>query len=104
MTELLDREEFRMWLATREPDERVGLAATTWGCAVASYVEQALEYREVTVDEEGLKIGSPYRVFDLPDWAEEFIASHDDRRIADPVTAKEALTILDSIPKSKAND
>jgi len=110
MTELLDREEFRLWLATREPDEVVGGMVGNPGCAVEQYVEKALGFHDASagfsciyaIDDDGETVGQGW-----VSWMWGFVIAHDNLAAAKEeqdetgvITAKEALTILDSIPET----
>jgi hypothetical protein len=111
MSEILDREEFRLWLATREPDEPVA-TESEWiasSCAAATYLRKSLGYESANVGLSGSyavcerehELGSESCCTVAPHvlpWLREFVHSHDDAmRGRDELTAKEALTILDSI-------
>lgn len=96
MTELLDHEEFRLWLATREPDEVVGVRSAH-DCAISTYLKEGLGFKNAAT------IGSHFyandRDYPSPSWVPEFVYAHDEMPRRD-VTAKEALTILDSIEET----
>lgn len=105
----LDREEFRAWLASKEPDEVVGLVSVVSQCPGSEWLK-AIGHPKTCVDYdhpayEDAPVSGHLRSDVLaldqepaPDWLAWFAYGIDDT--ADQgkgITAKEALTILDSL-------
>jgi len=95
----LDREDFRQWLASKEPDEPVG---TESDCPGDRWFSEGLGVEAIMGC---FYVHLPFsgKPISAPDWLRRFAAAVDDKH--DPmgpdgwgnVTAKEALTILDSV-------
>jgi len=109
----VDREAFRSWLVSKEPDETVGKTNTPLGCPLSTYLETQYG-RMCIVGSDSWRIVTFASEFpamdgnnhDLPDWARTFIHEIDSKIRQAPmsadwdgvyVTAKDALTTLDAI-------
>ncbi len=98
----IDREGFRAWLAAQEPDAAVGHVWTSINCALAHFLNETRGGRwsvgccatDVGGDRERVRET-------LPGWAWTFQERIDRLRSAghgdDPLTAREALMVLDSV-------
>ncbi|HEX2069688.1 MAG TPA: hypothetical protein VHH54_05740 [Actinomycetota bacterium] len=98
----IDRQGFRAWLIGQEPDVAVGHVWTSTDCALSHYLNESRGGRwsvgccavEVAHDRERLR--EP-----LPTWAWTFLERIDRLRTVhrgdDPLTAREALLVLDSV-------
>ncbi len=101
----IDRELFRAWLSEHEPDIPVGHVWTSTDCALAHYLNESRGGRwsvgccAVDVDRDRKRRREP-----LPAWAWTFLARVDRLRAVhradDPLTAREALQVLDSVDES----
>ena len=108
----MDREAFRSWLVSKEPDETVGKTNTPQGCPLSAYLETQYG-RTCIVGSDSWKIVNFSDMYAwngndhaLPDWARTFIHEIDSKIRQAPmsadwdgvyVTAKDALTTLDAI-------
>ncbi|HEX8099915.1 MAG TPA: hypothetical protein VF660_06910 [Actinomycetota bacterium] len=98
----IEREEFRAWLAAKDPDDVVGRVWTSTGCALSHFLNETRGGRwsvgccAVDIDPERPRVREP-----LPGWAWVFTEQIDRlRTVADeitPVTAREALELLDGV-------
>ena len=105
----MDREEFRAWLAAHEPDTGVGHVWTSTDCALAHYLNESRGGRwsvgccAVDVGRGRERVREP-----LPDWAWTFLERVDRLRTVqhgdDPLTAREALMVIDSVDGSPTSD
>jgi len=104
-----DREGFRLWLVSKDPDERVGTRRSPGWCPLARWIRETVGASEVCVSgthPDDLRVAASFRLtpsgpqrhVQLP-WANAFgLAIDRDRRSGQGgVTAKEALTLLDSL-------
>jgi hypothetical protein len=105
----IDREGFRAWLIGQEPDAAVGHVWTSIDCALAHYLNESRGGRwsvgccAVDVARDRERAREP-----LPAWAWTFLESVDRLRTVhrgdDPLTAREALLVLDSIDEPPGSD
>lgn len=84
----LDRERFRQWLASKEPDEVVGLVRDAHRCPGATWLQECGQRMSITYSHSLL--GTFAKALD-----EALDPDGEDYR---SVTAKEALTVLDEVP------
>lgn len=100
------REDFRQWLVAREPDEIVGHTFDPYGCPLRAFL-LARGCPSPSVTPTYFRTDGLDR-HPLPRWARDFVnvvdpwepiadAADWEPRASEPVTAKEALTILDGI-------
>lgn len=97
----LDREDFRLWLAAKEPDEVVGVMQDPFSCGLATYLRaRGMDTASVCVGWWQPSEGQTERR--LPEWATTW--EYRALRFADTdpehrgeITAKHALTILDGL-------
>jgi hypothetical protein len=104
----LDREDFRLWVTSKEPDERIGTRRSAGWCPLAQWIRErtgnpcvsvAWNVAEGPVFSVGTILGGDFRSGRLGPWATRFLGAvdRDPRNGHGGVTAKEALTILDSL-------
>jgi hypothetical protein len=97
---ILDREEFRLWLVAKEPDEVVGVPVNGQGCAIANFVHEVIGLERGSICQDMYVFWSdpfvPARG-PSPWWAAKFIDRFDAPHTKGPVTAKQALEMLDEI-------
>lgn len=101
----IDREGFRAWLAGHEPDVAVGHVWTSTDCALSHYLNESRGGRwsvgccAVDVGHGRERLREP-----LPDWAWTFLERMDRlraiHRADEPLTAREALMVLDTVEES----
>jgi hypothetical protein len=89
----LDREDFRQWLVSKEPDEVVGVRRSLGDCPAVRYgADCGLSYQQVY---------NLSRTGGISGWLNTFMLGVDRNNEwmlpRKPITAKEALTILDSL-------
>ena len=101
----IDRESFRAWLAGQERDIPVGHVWTSTDCALSHYLNESRGGRwsvgccAVDVAYDGERRREP-----LPAWTWTFLERVDRlravHRAGDPLTAREALLVLESVAES----
>jgi hypothetical protein len=101
----IDREGFRAWLIGQEPDAAVGHVWTSTDCALSHYLNESRGGRwsvgccAVDIGHDRGRVREP-----LPTWAWTFLERIDRLRAIqcadDPLTAREALMVLDSVDES----
>ncbi len=105
----IDRDGFRAWLAAQEPSAGVGHVWTSTDCALAHYLNESRGGRwtvgccAVDVGRDRERVREP-----LPGWAWTFLERIDRLRSVHhgdaPLTAREALRVLDSVDGSADED
>lgn len=96
----LEREAFKAWLESKEPDDIVGFCGSVYKCPVAEYVRASTgaHYVKVAYDWATIKQRKFYppraKGFVPPKWASEFASTVDDEATSRGITARRALEIL----------
>ena len=101
----IDRDLFRAWLEEQEPDIPVGHVWTSTDCALSHYLNESRGGRwSVGCCAVDVASHRERRREPLPAWAWTFLERIDRLRAVhradDPLTAREALTVLDSVDES----
>jgi hypothetical protein len=95
---LEDKNLFQQWLAQQPAETVVGETCSGYNCPIAKYLNQH-GVEKVDVASDCIIYPDPDRLeYVLPEWVKEFIAQCDaiDSRNIVPVTASEAIAILES--------
>jgi len=97
-----DRRKFRDWLASKPATAHVGTGRDHCGCPLATWYTE-VDGNDVVIfqsDHGRYQADRGYSKRDLPDWANQF-AGDIDSLGAQPVSAKQALAILDEITEPR---
>lgn len=103
----LDKDELRMRLACRDPEENVGTPGDPYNCLIAHDLEGVTGKRWVVMPRPANEGNGTYRerttsdYIPLPEWANKLALAFDsiegDNEPFRQVTAKEALTLFDEV-------
>lgn len=108
MTEYqIDINEFKTWLETKNSDDVVGTIKLCRSCPVATYLEETQKITNVYIFPWGIEIVEPVirlkrkvTRFNHAPWVARFIEKIDSLDAAfTPVVAKQALEVLDELPR-----
>lgn len=97
---ILTKDKFKKWLKRRKKDEIIGIACDSEFCPIASYVSQAVDISDISVEGDSIYHQQNDREynFKLPHWAYNFVHLLDDNNDEDAdITAEHALEVLDNV-------